>query len=442
MCVKQVLFSLVCLVLCIFTIGLNAQLPCWGDNCVSNAGFESYRSCQENTTIQKSTLAWIDHSLNVNDFPPSMDYFNLYCKKKAGFYAEIPEDNPPYMGSAMLGGFMLQADAKTWNINRRVHKEYAYCALNGHLSVGKTYRLQFYVKFAQSRQFRNKALDQIGAVLSEDDPTQFFEQSSYRGPRPMAQSKPGQLLKDSSTWVLISHTFVADKPYKYLMLGHFYQYDENAMQSFFKTNDTYNAYYLFDEVALQELREEPPSQQFIIDRVCDRKDTGRVIIQVDCGLTQIIQRLYSPYPDTTVSLAVTCIRADTGVFIKRFRTLAGCDSVHIRKVSYCDPDLPKDNIALIYTPTVFSPNGDGINDHFMIFTKPTGLKIKQLAVYTYWGQKTYSMENFEVTNDNVFGWDGLFKGAVASPGTYVWVLSYEDLDGNIKLKRGTVALIR
>lgn len=111
------------------------------------------------------------------------------------------------------------------------------------------------------------------------------------------------------------------------------------------------------------------------------------------------------------------------------------------KPSWDAPFMSNDSI-LIYTPTVFSPNGDGINDHFMIFTKPTGLKIKQLAIYTYWSQKVHSLENFEVTNDYFFGWDGVFKGAVASPGTYVWVLSYEDLDGSIKIKRGTVALIR
>jgi gliding motility-associated-like protein len=94
-------------------------------------------------------------------------------------------------------------------------------------------------------------------------------------------------------------------------------------------------------------------------------------------------------------------------------------------------------------PNVFSPNGDGINDHFVIFTNPIGLTIKQLAIYNHWGQRVYNLENFEAGNNNYFGWDGTFPPQYLAPqGTYVWVLSYQDLDGEVKIKRGTVALLR
>jgi gliding motility-associated-like protein len=427
----------------VFFVELQAQIPCWDKNRVPNSGFESYRSCQENKSIQKSTSAWIDYSLNIDQFPPSMDFFSLYCNKKSGFYAEIPQDNPPHTDNSMLGGFMLQADARTWTASRSVHKEYAYCELNGRLSVGKTYRLQFYVKFAQVRQFQNSPIDQIGAVLSEDDPTLFFEQSRYNGPVPIAQSEPGQLLNNTNDWVLISQTFVADKPYQYLMLGNFYKEDENVLQNFFKTQDKFNAYYLFDEVSLQEWREEPPYQNITIDRVCNYRDTGRVIVKMECGETRIIQRVFSPFPDTIRQYTATYDPADVGVFIRKFKTAEGCDSVVIDRRTFYDLGVPQDSIARFFVPTAFSPNGDGRNDHFVIFTYPLALTIKQLAVYTHWGQKAYFVENFEVSNHNYYGWDGLFiNGTFAPQGTYVWVLSYEDIDGSVKVKRGTVALMR
>jgi hypothetical protein len=238
------------------SIPLLAQNPCWGPNLVPNPSFEGYYSCPENKSIQRSITGWDDFSINMAQFPPSMDYFNLDCKKKVGLYAEIPQDNPPRTGTGMLGGFQFRFQAYTviWDTTGRLLKEYAYCKLSAPLQVGKTYHLQFYTKYAISRQFRNGSIDQIGAVLSENNPLNFFANSKYRGPAPIAQRSAGQHLKDSSTWVPVSRTFVADKPYIYLTLGHFYDYDLATIQNFFKGTNSYNAYYLFDDAGSDRAR--------------------------------------------------------------------------------------------------------------------------------------------------------------------------------------------
>jgi gliding motility-associated-like protein len=427
------------------SIPLLAQNPCWGPNLVPNPSFEGYYSCPENKSIQRSITGWDDFSINMAQFPPSMDYFNLDCKKKVGLYAEIPQDNPPRTGTGMLGGFQFRFQAYTviWDTTGRLLKEYAYCKLSAPLQVGKTYHLQFYTKYAISRQFRNGSIDQIGAVLSENNPLNFFANSKYRGPAPIAQRSAGQHLKDSSTWVPVSRTFVADKPYIYLTLGHFYDYDLATIQNFFKGTNSYNAYYLFDDVSLQEVIEPEPWESIVEDRVCSYQDTGRFVKKLDCLGVLITHRVYSPYPDTTLINSQTFIAADTGVFIRRLRTPSGCDSIVIRRVSYLAPPASLDSLARLYVPNVFSPNGDGINDHFVIFTNPIGLTIKQLAIYNHWGQRVYNLENFEAGNNNYFGWDGTFPPQYLAPqGTYVWVLSYQDLDGEVKIKRGTVALLR
>ncbi|RYY42548.1 MAG: gliding motility-associated C-terminal domain-containing protein, partial [Chitinophagaceae bacterium] len=102
------------------------------------------------------------------------------------------------------------------------------------------------------------------------------------------------------------------------------------------------------------------------------------------------------------------------------------DTINV-KLFKIDPDL--------LVPTAFSPDGDGINDVF----RPIVLGMKSLnsfKVYNRWGQLVFSTT--QVNN----GWDGRFKGAPQSAGSFVWEaegVTY--LDRKVK-KKGSVILIR
>ncbi|MBR9859308.1 T9SS type B sorting domain-containing protein [bacterium] len=66
-----------------------------------------------------------------------------------------------------------------------------------------------------------------------------------------------------------------------------------------------------------------------------------------------------------------------------------------------------------YVPTAFSPNGDGVNDTYSIFT--TGIPVVRFAVYNRWGEKIFE------TNGNL--WDGSYNGNVVNSGVYL--IKYE-----------------
>ena len=87
-------------------------------------------------------------------------------------------------------------------------------------------------------------------------------------------------------------------------------------------------------------------------------------------------------------------------------------------------------------PNVFSPNGDVVNDLFLI--KSTGLSELICSVYNRWGLKLYEYNAIKT------GWDGrTFADNVAPDGTYYYILKATCIDVNKKLEgHGFVQLIR
>jgi gliding motility-associated-like protein len=88
----------------------------------------------------------------------------------------------------------------------------------------------------------------------------------------------------------------------------------------------------------------------------------------------------------------------------------------------------------IFIPNAFSPNGDGINDHFV--PRSTILLSMRLQVYDRWGNKVFE------SNDPAQGWDGTYKGQPAQVDAYGYHFTGTCTDGgNITLK-GNVTLLR
>ncbi|GEM_PF-294589 len=99
------------------------------------------------------------------------------------------------------------------------------------------------------------------------------------------------------------------------------------------------------------------------------------------------------------------------------------------------------NEMLFYLPNSFTPNGDEHNNVFKpIITTGVSVRDYSLTIYDRWGQLVFE------SLDSNFGWDGTFDGAIASSGTYVWVLlinADEDvLNGTSQIINGHVNLIR
>ena len=94
------------------------------------------------------------------------------------------------------------------------------------------------------------------------------------------------------------------------------------------------------------------------------------------------------------------------------------------------------NEIVLYIPSSFTPNGDGINDVFMVF----GQDIKQfeMQVYNRWGEKIFH------TYDAESGWDGRSNSSKEELdyGTYYYVVRVLDSKSNWHKIDGYINIIR
>ena len=97
----------------------------------------------------------------------------------------------------------------------------------------------------------------------------------------------------------------------------------------------------------------------------------------------------------------------------------------------------------IYIPNSFSPNSDAINDLFYISYHGIRESSFTINIYNRSNEVVYSTKNiFDLSIDN--GWDGTHqsKGFKLPFGTYVYEVSYQDIEGWKYFKQGGINIIR
>lgn len=95
----------------------------------------------------------------------------------------------------------------------------------------------------------------------------------------------------------------------------------------------------------------------------------------------------------------------------------------------------------IFIPNVFSPNDDGQNDYFTIYTRPCIREIKLLEIFDRWGSKVFLQTNFS-PNEDKFGWNGMKDNRLSPEGVYVYKVELELFGGQTKILSGTLTLLR
>lgn len=104
----------------------------------------------------------------------------------------------------------------------------------------------------------------------------------------------------------------------------------------------------------------------------------------------------------------------------------------------------------VYAPNVFSPNGDGQNDIYTIFTGPDALSINKLQIFNRWGELVYETPTNSLPDggpDGVPGqlnhsWDGTFNGQISPNGVYVFMTEITFIDGKTEVFTGEITLTR
>ncbi len=95
----------------------------------------------------------------------------------------------------------------------------------------------------------------------------------------------------------------------------------------------------------------------------------------------------------------------------------------------------------VFIPSAFSPNGDGVNDYFTVFSTEDLTEVRSLRVFDRWGGLVFQREHF-APNQPDLGWDGQSRGKLLPPGIYVYRVEVAEKDGKVARLKGEVLVVR
>ncbi|HPS62526.1 MAG TPA: gliding motility-associated C-terminal domain-containing protein, partial [Bacteroidales bacterium] len=123
-------------------------------------------------------------------------------------------------------------------------------------------------------------------------------------------------------------------------------------------------------------------------------------------------------------------RTTSGTYYDTLQTSEGCDSVVTTYLHF------KECNVLIWLPTAFTPDGDGLNDLF----RATGHEVGRfdMQIYDRWGRIVFETDRITT------GWDGTLNGKLADPGVYTYLVHYENklVPGEVHRQTGSFTLVR
>lgn len=89
----------------------------------------------------------------------------------------------------------------------------------------------------------------------------------------------------------------------------------------------------------------------------------------------------------------------------------------------------------LFVPTAFTPNGDGLNDEFLVHA-PMEISNFEMLIFDKMSRSLFQ------TKEINYGWDGTSQGKPLPPGTYFYVITYRDALNEKHVMKGQLVLIR
>lgn len=323
------------------------------------------------------------------------------------------------------------------------------------------------------------AANNMGAYFSAEPASKTVSTNSVDGVLAYSpQVNETKILSEFKKWVKVSGCFVAKEPYQYLTIGNFYDDEHTSFRELTPEQARIGSYYLIDDVVVREAGtdylplagflgpdttlcynqsltitvpdkpgvtytgpEMAGKNTYVLDQTgiysvtatagqCVVEDTLRLTIEqpvrlpADTTLCRGEALTITPQPanrsfvwsDGSTDATLT-IREAGQYWVQvpsRYCTLT--DTITVRTL-----DCPGE------VPNVFTPNGDGKNDAFVI----PNIEFLgwRLEIVNRWGRLIYQAEPYR--ND--------WKGENATPGLYYYLLTNRQLNRRIK---GWVQLIR
>lgn len=162
---------------------------------------------------------------------------------------------------------------------------------------------------------------------------------------------------------------------------------------------------------------------------------------------QVVVQIFYANGDYTLSwtpqdTTISCVDCANPVF-SPLQTTAY--ELHVVDAEACEARFPLtvivDKRPVLFIPNVFSPNGDGQNDFFVIYGGPGVEQIKRLLIADRWGNLLFDRKDFPDSSD-AFGWNGIFRGKELGTGVYTYLLEVLMIDGRVEQFKGDITLMR
>ncbi len=206
-------------------------------------------------------------------------------------------------------------------------------------------------------------------------------------------------------------------------------------------------------------------------------EVGRTNLQIEdvngCLLEESFDLDGPPTSEVTVSPARSTIslgdsvelRVMTGLDVNGFRLSPGPDSLIFGSSTFVKPlettsydvfvldsagcsastevEVIVQAFVPVYSPSAFSPNGDGRNDMFRLFARPTVVSFQNFQIFNRWGHLVYFLDGPIDPQDTNWGWDGRDEhGEIHEPAVYVYSIEVELADGRLVTIKSDMVLMR
>jgi hypothetical protein len=207
---------------------------CNAQNLVNNWSFEDTVACPNSLTQIDRAVGWMSFGLTP-------DYFNACAPSNVPAPLSVPHniwgDQLAHSGSG-YSCFIAFASAGS------ATREYIASQLNQTMIIGEKYFLSYWVSstfgYIQNG-YPGLACNNLGAKFS----TVAYSQTNPQPVNNFAHIVDTNIINDTTNWVKISGSFIADSAYKYISIGNFFDNNLTSYQ-FIGVNFNQAVYYLDD----------------------------------------------------------------------------------------------------------------------------------------------------------------------------------------------------
>ena len=111
-----------------------------------------------------------------------------------------------------------------------------------------------------------------------------------------------------------------------------------------------------------------------------------------------------------------------------------CTDTFYVEIADCDTVKDPRDVAAVFAPTAFTPNGDAKNDYYIV--KANAISYFEMQVYNREGNILFHSKDINT------GWDGSFENRQCTEGVYIAQIMYRDNEGMEHVKYQQFSLMR